>query len=560
MAVPIDGEAAAGDVDDRVLSQGDILHQGQGGAGSFLGFRYGCVKGIEIGNALPCHHGSHRGIATAAFAGCSVHTVLGMGDDVDGSAGSGGDIRCGRYIIKCNNFVYIHQFLLPIGQSNASTQEVAQGDSCARIRIRTDQRAGLPIGILEDTAGNFEGRAAALLYFNTGVVGAAGDGHIGPLSDSNRTRRSSIRVSALHHASTHAVSQSDIRIILDHQHASIRLSRQGMAIQIQRKGQVHSIIVSNLNPGVAMYADIPQDLYGRTRITIRTRGPDRLLKALENHLFAILRNQFCLRHDAAGALAVGAKVMRMGEHIEGLIRAVQGDSVPSILNDFLRSVFVGEERIAGSQQRGQAAGSLGKRTDPMERTASELDGAAIDHQAIAATPGNAEFTSLDVQGAAGDEKGVALDWTRCAFHRAAAGDGQIRAAANLQRIAAIAHAFLGNTAVGQIQGDGLSDFQLLVCGGCSQNRQGHGRLGNPIQCIKGNYYAVIVSDSLASGDAGENLTLADCAVCIGSISSHRGMLTVIAAVGTYATIEVMGAARSDSDIGNGGTLIDVSSF
>ena len=556
--MPIDGEAATGDVDVRVLSQGDILHQGQGGAGSFLGFRYGCVKGIEIGNALPCRHGSHGGIAAAAFAGRSVHTVLGMGDDVDGAARLGGGYCFVINFAEVNDGIDIHQFIVPIaiGEGNVSGQEVAQGDGRARISVRADQRT-LPGTGLEHAAGDRKGRSSmCFVYLDTGVIGAAGDGHA---CTAVNIYRLIILVGIPDAASIlpGAVHQGDFPIGPRNHHHIRGRTHQCMAVQIQ--GQIIALLTGGARgttKQVAADIHIPQELQsgagiaGSIAVSFQEVGIECIL-AIGGQLYHVCH--------AAGAHAGCAKIMRMREHVEGCIREIKGVAIVCALDNVL-ALCVVEVRIAGSQQRGQAAGSLGRCIDSIECTAGEPDGSALDYQGIATPPGNAEFTSLDVQGAAGDEKGVALDFIRCAFHRAAAGDGQIRAAANLQRIVAIAHTFLGNAAAGQIQGDGLADLQLPVCDGCSQNRQGHGRLGNPIQCIKGIYYAVIVSDSLASGDAGENLTLADCAVCMGSISSHRGMLTVIAAVGTYATIEVMGAARSDSDIGNGGILIDVSSF
>ena len=128
MAVPVNGEGAALDGQFSILpGQGDILHQGQGGAGSFLGFRYGCVKGIEIGNALPCRHGSHRGIAAAAFAGFSVHIVPGMGDDVDGFASRSGDIRS-RVLSRLSDGIDVYQLcaIRVVGQGLPRRQKVAQ--------------------------------------------------------------------------------------------------------------------------------------------------------------------------------------------------------------------------------------------------------------------------------------------------------------------------------------------------------------------------------------------------------------------------------------------------
>ena len=409
----------------------------------------------------------------------------------------------------------------------------------------------MPIG-LEHAAGNREGRAAFSFYTDIGGIGAALDGRFCKVTDGYRRTFAGILNAA--GIVPRAVHQDDSSPVSYIQHIAVR-PRQGVAVQI--KGQIIALLIGGTTNECCSNINIPQKLQGGAIIRVSSA-----ISFQEVGIESILAIGGQLYHvcHAAGAHAGCVKAMLMREHVEGCIRGRKGVAVGQYAQDNVLALCVVEVRMVGSQQREQAAGSLGKCIDSIECTAGEPDGSAIDHQAIAATPGNAEFTALDVQGAARNQDAVALDSIRCAFHRAAAGDGQIRAAANLQRIAAIALAFLDNAAAGQIQGDGLADLQLLVCDGCSQNRQGHGRLGDPIQCIKGNYYAVIVSDSLASGDAGEKLLLADCAVCMGSISSHRGMLTVIAAVGTYATIEVMGAARSDSDIGNGGTLIDVSSF
>ena len=151
-------------------------------------------------------------------------------------------------------------------------------------------------------------------------------------------------------------------------------------------------------------------------------------------------------HNASAALAhaIGIRGMLMGEDVKGLIRNVKGIAVGCcILNDPLRSVHIGEERIAGGQQVGQAVAGLGG-IDAMEHAAGEADGAALDNQAIGILDsiGIAEHAVRDVQAAAGDENAVAL---------AAGGTGRIRAGY-------LAAADNGDIAAGDVQ-DILSDAE-----------------------------------------------------------------------------------------------------